>query len=282
MKDKTKLNFFLISDASGETVATVAKAVVSFFETEVLVTEYLFPMVRSKASIDNIIENIGSNNANLILYTMVDSELRTYLVDRCNEVGIAAIFALEHVIKEIAKFIGIEIKATGLPGKYKKLDENYYKKIDIINFTLQHDDGSDFSDVNEADVLILGVSRTSKSPTSLYLAQHGYKTANLPIIYGVEANISHINKPLIVGFVIAADILIRIRASRFASYNFIPNEFDSYADFDSIKQELDYSINLFHKNQIPIIDVTKKAVEEVAAEIINLYAAKKGGYKILL
>ena len=177
----------------------------------------------------------------------------------------------------------MEVKGSGMPGKYKKLDANYYKKIDTLNFTLQHDDGNDLKDVNEADILILGVSRTSKSPTSLYLAQRGYKVANLPIINGVEVNISNVTKPIIIGLTISPDVLSQIRSNRLTFYNVHPNkEVDNYTNLDNIKAEINYALTLFRQNKIPIIDVSRKAVEEVAAEIMNIYATKKGEYKILL
>ncbi|CAG7591520.1 MAG: pyruvate, water dikinase regulatory protein [Candidatus Midichloria sp.] len=283
LTEKIKIKLYLISDASGETVTTIAKAIAAQFEEQIEMTEYLWPLVRSKNTVNDILSEIEPNSNSIVLYTMLDVELRLYLEKKCESIGILAIFALENVINELANFANVEIRHGGIPGKYKKLDANYYKRIDILNFTLQHDDGHDFKDVNEADILILGVSRTSKSPTSLYLAQRGYKVANLPIINGVEANLSDIKKPILIGLTISAEILSQIRSNRLNSYNLNVNkEVDNYTEIDNIKAELSYALEIFRKNKIPIIDVSRKAIEEVAAEIINIYAAKKGEYKILL
>ena len=280
---KSKINLLLVSDASGETVTTIAKAIIAQFEDQLEITEYLWPLVRSKEALDNILLKIEPNSNDILLYTLLDVELRKYLKNRCNEIGALSIFALEDIIDKIANFTKTEIKLKGIPGKYKKLDTNYYKRIDVLNFTLQHDDGNELRSVNEADILILGVSRTSKSPTSLYLAQRGYKVANLPIINGVEIDLSIINNPLILGLTISAEILTQIRYNRLMSYNINLNEkLDNYTSIENVKLELAYALNIFRKNKIPIIDVSKKAIEEVAAEIINLYAIKKDEHKMLL
>ena len=282
-QNKIPLNLYLISDASGETVTTIAKAIAAQFEDQIEMTEYLWPLVRSKNTIDEILSEITPFSNSIVLFTIIDFELQSYLETRCKELRILSIFALEHIINSLTDFTGAQIKGSGMPGKYKKLDANYYKKIDTLNFTLQHDDGHDFKDVNEADILILGVSRTSKSPTSLYLAQRGYKVANLPIINGVKITISDVIKPIIIGLTISPEILSQIRSNRLTFYNVTPNKkVDHYTNLDNIKAELEYAFEVFRKNKIPIIDVSRKAVEEVAAEIMNIYAAKKGEYKILL
>ena len=283
LQKKIQLNLYLVSDASGETVTTIAKAIAAQFEDQIEMTEYLWPLVRSKSAIDDILSEIKPHSSSIVLFTMIDLELRSYLELKCEELCVLSIFALEYVINSLADFTGTQVKGSGIPGKYKKLDANYYKKIDTLNFTLQHDDGNDFKDVNESDILILGVSRTSKSPVSLYLAQRGYKVANLPIINGIDVTISNITKPIIVGLTILPEILLQIRSNRLTLYNVKPNkEVDNYTDIDNIKAEINYAIGIFRKNKIPVIDVSRKAVEEVAAEIMNIYAVKKGEYKILL
>ena len=270
----------MISDASGETVESIGKAMIAQFEGQLQITGHIWPMIRSKSSVDLIFQSM-KQKPGVILYTILEQDLRDYLIKKSEDAGLFHISVLEKITNDIANFMDVEVRNDGIPGKYKILDDNYYKRIEVLNFTMQHDDGIDSKNYNNADILILGVSRTSKSPTSLYLAQRGYKVANMPIIDKVRVDLSKVVKPLIIGLTIAPDILYQIRSSRLLSYNvnIANNVENSYTDYDAIKDELRYAMRLFNQYSIPIIDVSRKAVEEVSAEIMRLYYIKKGELK---
>lgn len=266
------MHLYLVSDASGETVSHISKAVIAQFDESVEVIEHLFPLIRSHEDIDQIFSIIDTRFKSIILHTIIQHELQVYLEKKANDKNILAIAALKNVIRQIIAFTNAKIKKDCLPGKYNKLDEEYYEKIDILNFTMRHDDGQLLNEYNDADILILGVSRTSKSPTSLYLAQKGYKTANLPIINNIPVNLSGITKPLVIGLTIAEDILCNIRSHRFLLYTSTQeSKNNGYAEFSAVREEIQYAMQIFRFHQIPIIDVSRKAIEEVAAEIIKLY-----------
>ena len=268
------LDLNMVSDSSGETVIAVSKAVISQFEN-LHVKEYIWPLVRARTQIDRLIEDI-KKNPGVVIYTIINKELRQYLKLKCAEIGISCTSPIANVISKVSDYCGVSTSKK-TPDKEIFSDINYFKKIEAINFTISHDDGQQNKNFNEADILIVGVSRTSKSPTSLYLAQRGYKVANWPIIDGVQYDFSKFNKPLIVGLTISIDRLIQIRHSRLISKD-IRKCNNEYADPIRVENELLYANKILKYYNIPVIDVTSKAIEEVAAKIINLYFEKKGGH----
>ena len=269
----------MVSDSSGDTVLTVGKAVMSQFEN-IAVKEYIWPLIRNKEQVDNLLSNV-TKNPGIILYTIVNDELRTYLKEQGENIMVPCISVISRIIHEIAEYIGTEASRK-VPGKQVRLDAAYFRKIDAINYTIHHDDGQLRHDYNKADILLVGVSRTSKSPTSLYLAQRGYKVANLPIINDVEYDLSDITSPLIVGLTISVEYLVKIRRKRLLSkdkMSVIDNS-NVYTEILDVKAEISYANKLFREMQIPVIDVTSKAIEENVAEIINIYFAKKGEHLV--
>ena len=273
------LYLYLISDSSGETVIAVSKATMVQF-ANVSADEKLFLLVRSQQQVNEFIDEY-INNPGVVIYTMGDSEVRDYFLERCKQLSIEVISPLDTVVNFIAKKINIDPSDTG-PGKYKSLDKGYYNKIESINFAIAHDDGQHAENYENADIILLGVSRTSKSPTSLYLGQRGYKVANYPVILGLPLNIPNLEKllregePMFIGLTTTSHNLSKIRASRL---HMLCNEedrssqaiVDKYTESTAIKEEITYANNIFNKLGIPVIDVTNKAIEESAAEIINLY-----------
>lgn len=273
------LNLYLISDSSGETVIAVSKATMVQFPN-VAVEEKLFLLVRSQEQVNDFIDEY-IKSPGVIIYTMGDSPVRDYFLERCKELSIELISPLDTIVNFIAKKININPSDTG-PGKYKSLDKDYYSKIDSINFAIAHDDGQHAENYENADIVLLGVSRTSKSPTSLYLGQRGYKVANYPVILGLPLNIPNLEKllgqglPIFIGLTTTSHNLSKIRASRL---HMLCNEEDvasqaiveKYTSDTAIKEEIAYANNIFKMLKIPVIDVTNKAIEESAAEIINLY-----------
>jgi regulator of PEP synthase PpsR (kinase-PPPase family) len=272
------LSVYMVSDSSGETVIAVTKAVISQFDN-IEVQEYMWPLVRSKEQIDEIATAL-QKNPGIVIYTILNKELREYLKLKCSELNVKCFSPIANIISEICSYCGV-LTSKKTPEKEILSDINYFKKIEAINFTVNHDDGQQSKDFNNADILLTGVSRTSKSPTSLYLAQRGYKVANWPIINGVDYDFSLIDKPLIVGLTIGIERLIQIRQCRLMGQD-LKNFKNDYTDATSIKDEIKYANRIFNKNNFPIVDVTSKAIEEISAEIINLYFAKKGEHLITI
>jgi regulator of PEP synthase PpsR (kinase-PPPase family) len=274
------LNLYLVSDSSGETVIAVSKAIFVQF-TEVEVVEHVFWLVRTKQQVDAIIESF-EKNPGIVIYTMGKGEIRNYFLEICHKNSIPHICPLNSVVNFVSKYVEMRPSNTG-PGKYKKLDHDYYERINNINYALSHDDGQSSNDYQNADIILLGISRTSKSPTSLYLAQRGYNVANFPIVPNLPFNIPNIEaiiakkNPVVIGLTILPNYLLRIRNVRLTSlYRKHFNNFSAiaqhYSSVDSIKHEIQYANSVFNSLGIKSIDVTNKAVEEVAAEIINIHS----------
>ena len=272
----TSLNLYMVSDSSGETVVAVSKAVVSQFDN-IKIHEYMWPLVRSKKQIDEVVVSL-KKNPGVVIYTIINRELREYLKEQCNKLNVKCFSPIASIISEICSYYNIQTSKK-TPEKEILSDTSYFRKIEAINFTVSHDDGQQINDFNNADILLVGVSRTSKSPTSLYLAQRGYKVANWPIINDVEYDFSLIKDPLIVGLTVSVDRLIQIRQCRLIGQNFSDFKND-YTDALSIREEIRYANKIFNNNKFPVVDVTSKAIEEISAEIINLYFAKKGEHLV--
>ncbi len=271
------VDLYMVSDSSAETVIAVSKAATSLFEN-IKFNEYVWPLIRSEDQIDTLIKDIKAKPG-VVIYTILDKHLREYLKERCKSLNIFCISPISDIVDVISKHSGISASKT-TPGKTIFSDSQYFKKIECLNFAIAHDDGQQNQDYDNADILITGISRTSKTPTSLYLAQRGYKVANWPIIKDVHYDFSRYTKPLIVGLFIMPNRLTEIRSARLLGYDIKSNDND-YVSMLSIKEEVNYAKQIFLKEKIPMIDVTYKAIEEVAAEIINLYFTKKRGEHLL-
>ena len=281
--DKKALNVYLVSDSSGETVMAVSKATLGqFLDAEF--TEHLFLLVRTKEQVNAMIEAYNSKPG-IVIYTMGSCEVKDYFLSLCEKFSIPAVCPLDSLICCISENISIWPSDTK-PGKYKMLDKEYYQKIDSINFVIQHDDGQRPDNYEKADIVLLGVSRTSKSPTSLYLGQRGYNVANYPIIIGLPINIPklehfiEIKAPLILGLTISSYQLAKIRSARLSllydendlNMQVVNNSImNNYSSDTSIREEILYANSIFKSLGIPVIDVTSRAIEETAAEIINIY-----------
>lgn len=271
-----KKNVFLVSDSSGETVSNIARSCFLRFE-DLEIKEHIWPLVKTRGQIDKLIRSVKRNNG-MILYTIVNSELRSYLKEKADALEIPLIGVLENVIKQISS----ELKIKPMKGDIKsknELDEDYYDRMEAINFTLNHDDGQLGGNIGKSDIILVGVSRTSKSPTCVFLAYKGYKSSNIPFVPSCPLpkelfEISNkANSPLIVGLTINSERLIQIRKNRLLSIQ--DREENSYVDIEKIEQELLEAKKLFLKNNWPIIDVTRRSVEETAAQIIKLYIKKQ-------
>jgi len=266
---KKIINLHLISDSTGETLSSVSRAVLSQFE-DVDSNDFVWPLIRTKSQIEKVKESI-TKNPGIVLYTIMEDSLIENLKNHCYELQIPCIPVLSRIISEFSNYLGLNISHS--IGRQHLLDRDYFSRVEAINYTINHDDGQLSWDLYDADIIIVGVSRTSKSPTSVYLSCRGYKTANIPFvdIKTIPENIYDLKKPLIVGLTINPEKLIQIRQSRLA---LLGKDIESdYIDVEAVKIEIAESRKLFSKLNCPVIDVTKRSVEETAAKIIQLYRA---------
>ncbi len=261
-----KLHLHLLSDSTGETLENIAKASLAQFDG-VEVTKHFWPMVRSESHLERILTDVAANPG-LVLFTLVNPETRRKLERRCRSLGLPAVPALDAVTDALSNLLGQEAKTR--PGRQHILDAAYFARVDAIQYTIAHDDGVGWENWEEADIVLAGVSRSSKTPTSIYLANRGFKTANIPIV--VESPppdaLFHLKHPLVVGLTTHADRLVQVRRNRLLSLNQTPET--AYVNSDRVKQELQYARRMFADNGWPVIDVTRRSIEESAAAIINL------------
>lgn len=261
----------LISDSTGETVSSVSRAALAQFD-DIEVDEHVWSLVRTKGQMEKVIDSIRKNPG-VVMFTIAQKSLRDMLKKECGKMRITCIPVLSPVIKELSSFLGKQ--SSTQPGRQHELDEDYFSRVDAINFALSHDDGQSTWDLQDADIVVIGVSRTSKSPTCVYLAYRGYKAANIPFVTEVPfpLDVSDLKQPLVVGLTISPERLCQIRKNRLLSIH-ETNE-TKYIQLEEIKKELQIARQFFQKYNCPIIDVTRRSVEETAATIIQLYQEKK-------
>ena len=261
-----KLNLHLLSDSTGETLETIAKAALAQFD-DVAVSRHFWPMVRSTAHLDRILTDIAANPG-MVLFTLVNRDLRARLETRCAALGLPAVPALDTVTGALSQLLGQTAKAR--PGGQHILDAAYFARVEAIHFTMAHDDGIAHENWEEADIVLAGVSRSSKTPTSIYLANRGYKTANIPIVPESPPPelLYRLEHPLVVGLTTSADRLVAVRRNRLSALG--ESRATAYADEGAVKDELAYARRLFADNGWPVIDVTRRSIEETAAAVIKL------------
>jgi len=269
---KNSHNIYLISDSTGETLDRIFLALKAQFENiDYQINQFSF--TRTKTQIKKIIENAETNKNPIILYTIVNSKLAKFLSEESNKKKIPCFGVLGDLILSFSKLLNQ--KASHEPSGQHVLNKEYYDRIEAIQFTMNHDDGNNIEDIEKSDIVLLGVSRTSKTPTSIYLANRGYKTSNIPLVNEKsipEKMTKLIFKSCVVGLTTEADRLFDIRKNRLTSLKESDNT--EYININEIKKELESSKKIFRKNNWPIIDVTRKSVEETAASIIKIYEIK--------
>ena len=269
---KNEHQIYLISDSTGETLDRIflaLKAQFTNFEYEL----NNFSFTRTENQIQQILEKAKKRENPIILYTIVNSKLAKYLADQSQSKQIPCFGVLGDLILSFSKILNQ--RASHEPSGQHALNEEYYRRIEAIQFTMNHDDGSQTDDLEKSDIILLGVSRTSKTPTSIYLANKGYKTSNIPLVNekSIPTRITKKNfKPCIVGLTTEAERLFDIRKNRLNGLK--ENENTEYTNLEKIKEEVENSKKIFRKNQWPTIDVTRKSVEETAASIIKIYEIK--------
>ena len=258
----------LVSDSTGETTQGVMRASIAQFE-DVESQEHIWPMVRSTAQMELVIQGIRENPGPVV-FTLVSSRTRQPLIEECVRLGIPCVSVLEPVIGMFARYFNQ--KTVNRPGGQHTLNAEYFDRIDALHYVMAHDDGQATQNVSEADLILIGVSRTSKTPTSIYLANHyGLKTANVPFVPGIPLpeNLFDLENLVVVGLTASADRLVQIRRNRLLMLH-QESETD-YVDIDTVKAEISEARKLFSKNGWPVIDVTRRSIEETAAAIYQLY-----------
>ncbi|MEJ0092342.1 MAG: pyruvate, water dikinase regulatory protein [Methylocella sp.] len=264
-------NLHLVSDATGETLIAASRAVAAQYQG-VCSVEHVYPMVRSPALLDKAIAEIEAAPG-MVLFTLVDVELAGRLQAACEKIGAPCLSVLQPIMNMFGSYIGMAV--TPRPGAQHMLNADYFRRIDALNFTMMHDDGQLSEHYEAADVLLMGVSRTSKTPTSIYLANRGVKTANIPLVPNtpLPKSIETLRNPLIVGLLASPERIIQIRTHRLLSLNASPDS--PYVDRCLVADEVAQSRKLFAAHGWPTIDVTRRSIEETAAEIIDLYKLHK-------
>ena len=268
-----KYNVYLVSDSTGETLDRIFLSLKSQFANfDYEKKEFAF--IRTELQIDKIIKECADLENSIILYTVVETKLAKYLSNESEKNNVPCFGILGNLILSFSKLLNQ--KAIHKPSAQHVLDDDYYKRIEAIQFTMSHDDGKKLDDVSDSDIILLGVSRTSKTPTSIYLANRGYKTINIPLVLDQkipeELKFKN-NKICVIGLVADPERLSDIRRNRVAIMR--ENNIKEYTDLNFIKDEVEKSKKLFNKHNWPIIDVTRKSVEETAASILKIFEIQK-------
>ncbi|MDF2605088.1 MAG: kinase/pyrophosphorylase [Sphingomonas sp.] len=268
-----KLHLHLLSDSTGETLENIAKAALSQYD-DVETVRHFWPMVRTEAHLDRILQEIAQNPG-LVIYTLVNPATRRALEQRCQSLGLPLVAPLDPVNDALSALLGQQAKNK--PGRQHVLDAAYFARVDAIQFTIAHDDGVLWEEWEDADIVLAGVSRSSKTPTSIYLANRGFKVANIPIVVESPppASLFTLKNPLIVGLTTSPDRLIQVRRNRLLSLNQAPET--SYVDQEAVIHELSYARRMFADHGWPVIDVTRRSIEETAAAVISLFNERAGG-----
>ena len=258
----------LVSDATGETTHSVARACLVQFEG-VEVIEHLWPMVRNKNQVDMMLQGIR-DHPGVVIFTLVNQKIRSDLQVLCRSLNLPCVSVLDPVIEGLGRYFNREI--SGRPGRQHTMNAEYFQRIEAMNFVMTHDDGQSTWDLNEAEIILVGVSRTSKTPTSIYLANHwGIRTANIPFVPSIPLpdSLFEAQRSLVVGLTTSPDRLVQVRKNRLLMLR--QEDETDYVDIDTVKREIADARKLFTKNGWPVIDVTRRSIEETAAAIFQLY-----------
>ena len=268
-------NYFhlhLVSDATGETLLTVARAAAAQY-ANVAPVEHIHPLIRNRKQLDRVLDEL-ENEPGIVLYTLLDRDLANPLEEKCKTLGLPFLSILDPVLQLFQSYLGGETKPR--VGAQHLLNAEYFKRIDALNYTMLHDDGQHTEDLEQADVVLVGVSRTSKTPTSIYLANRGVKTANVPLVPSMTlpSNLETLAQPLVVGLIASPERIVQIRQNRLLGLK-VEQKGDSYVDRQSVAEEIAFSRKLCGRHNWPIIDVTRRSIEETAAAIMALLTERR-------
>ena len=266
----------LVSDSTGETLSAIAKAAAVQYP-RVRAIEHMHPLVRTQRQLKRVLTDI-EKDPGMVLYTIVNKALGNELEQRCKELNLPCLAVLKPIMQIFESYLGAPHTPT-VAGQHV-LDAAYFRRIDAMNFTLAHDDGRLPEDLSQADIVVLGISRTSKTPTSIYLAQRGYKTTNLPLVPQVPlpAQLEKPHTAFIVCLIASADRIAEVRRNR--AVLMADRDLDSYVDRDVISGEIAYTRRVAAVHGWPIIDVTRRSIEESATMILKLLHDRQSGLKL--
>ncbi len=271
--DNHKFHLHLVSDATGTTLLGLARACLAQFEGIEPIQKF-WPLIRTQRQLDRIIAQI-EQHPGPVIFTLVDKKMRKRLQDRCDELGVPCVAVLDPIMHSMSSYLGMH--AIRVPGLQHTMDDAYFQRVSAIDFALRFDDGKELKGLRDADIVLVGVSRTSKTPTSIFLARRGIKAANIPLVPGIEIPKEKFEykKPFYVGLTTSPKRLVQLRRSRLKADNTKGKAFEenTYLDHEQIEDEVRKSRRLFSKYGWPVIDVTKRSVEETAAEIMSLLQA---------
>lgn len=262
----------LVSDATGETLITVARAAAAQYAS-VAPIEHIYPLVRTAKQLERVIAEIEAAPG-IVLYTMLDGGIAKRLEQKCREFSLPCLSILDPVLALFQSYLGAE--STRRVGAQHTLNAEYFKRIDALNYTMLHDDGQHTDDLEHAEVVLTGVSRTSKTPTSIYLANRGVKTANVPLVPNmpVPPQLERLTTPLVVGLTASPERIVQIRQNRLLGLNAHRDD-DLYVDRQAVAEEIAFSRRLCAKHNWPVIDVTRRSIEETAAAVLSLLAERR-------
>jgi len=272
LRDSSFFHLHLVSDSTGETLITVARAASAQYNSASPV-EHVYPAVRTNKQLDRVLSEI-EEAPGVVLYTLLDQMLIGRLEDKCRDLGLPCLSILGPVLRLFRAYLGAE--STDKVGAQHILNAEYFKRIDALNYTMMHDDGQHADELEEADVVLLGVSRTSKTPTSIYLANRGVKTANIPLVLGVPIppQLESIRHPLVIGLFASPERIVQIRENRLLGLR-VHLENDQYVDRQAVAEEIAFSRRLCARHSWALIDVTRRSIEETAAAIMALLAERR-------
>jgi regulator of PEP synthase PpsR (kinase-PPPase family) len=272
MPDTGYFHLHLVSDATGETLITVARAAAAQY-ANVAPVEHLYPMVRSKKQLEHALAEIAESPG-LVLYTLLEEDLIQSLEQSCRELGLPCMSVLGPILRLFQSYLGAE--TIHRAGAQHVLNAEYFQRIDALNFSMLHDDGQHVEGLEEADVVLVGVSRTSKTPTSIYLANRGIKTGNVPLVPGVPLapQVETLTRPLVVGLYASPERIVQIRENRLLGLRAHRDD-DRYIDKIAVTEEVANSRRLCAKHNWPSIDVTRRSIEETAAAVMRLLTERR-------
>src|SRR6476660_6975671 len=268
-------NYFhlhLVSDSTGETLITVARAVAAQY-ANVTPVEHVYPLVRSQKQLDRVLDEI-EEAPGIVLFTLLEKDLVGRLEAKCQQINIPSLSIIGPVMQMFQAYLGAP--TTGRVGAQHTLNAEYFKRIDALNYSMMHDDGQHVEGLEEADVVLVGVSRTSKTPTSIYLANRGVKTGNVPLVPGVPLapQVEALTRPLVVGLYASPERIVQIRENRLLGLKAHRDD-DRYIDKAAVAEEVAFSRRLCAKHSWPIIDVTRRSIEETAAAVMRLLSERR-------
>lgn len=260
----------LVSDSTGETLVAMMKASCAQFANATPL-EHVHSLVRSEKDISRTLQII-ENKPGVVLHTLLNSDRRAALEKKCGELGIPAISVLDPTLSMLGRYLGASM--TSEVGAQRNLDQDYYKRIEALDYAMAHDDGQNVDGLSEADIILLGISRTSKTPTCIYLANRGYKAGNIPLVPGqiIPERLKEYKKPFIVGLVASPTRIVEIREKRLEN---LRQDGTSYTNEDDVRMEMRDAKRMFTKRGYPFVDVTRRSIEETSAKIIKLYTQRQ-------